>query len=97
MLLSNNQEIYNYKISARPDRRRQFEHELVSAMEIAIGILTACLSINEFKEQVIFRFQEIIFLILIGISTIQLVSNHQVPELMHLMRIHLYYPTQLSS
>ncbi|GMQ10377.1 hypothetical protein CsSME_00053399 [Camellia sinensis var. sinensis] len=45
-------EVFNYKISARPDRRRQFEKELTSAMEIALNILSACLNINELKEQV---------------------------------------------
>ncbi|CAL5362109.1 transportin MOS14-like isoform X1 [Camellia sinensis] len=46
------EEVFNYKISARPDRRRQFEKELTSAMEIALNILSACLNINELKEQV---------------------------------------------
>lgn len=47
-----NQEVYNYKIAARPERRRQFEKELISQMEVALSVLTACLSINELKEQV---------------------------------------------
>ncbi|GFS32677.1 ARM repeat superfamily protein [Actinidia rufa] len=47
------EEAFNYKIAARPDRRRQFEKELASAMEVALNILTACLSINELKEQVL--------------------------------------------
>lgn len=47
-----NQEAFNYKIAARPERRRQFEKELTSQMEIALNILTACLSISELKEQV---------------------------------------------
>lgn len=50
------EEIFNYKIAVRPDRRRRFEHELASAMEIALGILTACLNINEFTEQVLEAF-----------------------------------------
>ncbi|KAL3528279.1 hypothetical protein ACH5RR_007601 [Cinchona calisaya] len=50
------EEAFNYKISARPDRRRQFEKELASAMEVALTILTACLNINEFKEQVLEAF-----------------------------------------
>lgn len=50
--LSYHQEIFNYKIAARPDRRRQFEKELAAAIEVALSILTACLKINEFKEQV---------------------------------------------
>ncbi|GMP33591.1 hypothetical protein CsSME_00006843 [Camellia sinensis var. sinensis] len=45
------EETFNYKIAARPDRRRQFEKELASAMEVALNILTACLNINELKEQ----------------------------------------------
>lgn len=47
-----NQEVYNYKIAARPERRRQFEKELTSQMEVALNILTACLNFNELKEQV---------------------------------------------
>lgn len=46
------QEVLNYKIAARPERRRQFEKELTSQMEVALNILTACLSISELKEQV---------------------------------------------
>uniref|UniRef100_A0A2P2MLR9 Transportin-3-like n=1 Tax=Rhizophora mucronata TaxID=61149 RepID=A0A2P2MLR9_RHIMU len=46
------QEVFNYKIAARPERRRQFEKELTSQMTIALDILTACLKINELKEQV---------------------------------------------
>ncbi|XP_075075681.1 transportin MOS14 isoform X2 [Nicotiana tabacum] len=46
------EEVFNYKIAARPDRRRQFEKELASAIETALNILTACLNINELKEQV---------------------------------------------
>lgn len=47
-----NQEAFNYKIAARPERRRHFEKELTSQMEIALNILTACLNISELKEQV---------------------------------------------
>ncbi|XP_057479377.1 transportin MOS14-like isoform X2 [Actinidia eriantha] len=50
------EELFNYKIAARPDRRRQFEKELAPAMEVALNILTACLSINELKEQVLEAF-----------------------------------------
>ncbi|XP_040986792.1 transportin MOS14-like isoform X2 [Juglans microcarpa x Juglans regia] len=50
------EEVYNYKIAARPERRRQFEKELISQMEVALSILTACLSINELKEQVLEAF-----------------------------------------
>ncbi|KAK9669348.1 hypothetical protein RND81_13G124800 [Saponaria officinalis] len=50
------EEVYNYRISARPERRRQFEKELISAMEIAFSLLTACLSSNELKEQVLEAF-----------------------------------------
>jgi hypothetical protein len=46
------QEVLNYKIAARPERRRQFEKELTSQMEVALNILTACLGISELKEQV---------------------------------------------
>ncbi|KAI7981786.1 Transportin MOS14 [Camellia lanceoleosa] len=46
------EEVFNYKITARPNRRRQFEKELTSAIEIALNILSACLNIIELKEQV---------------------------------------------
>jgi transportin-3 len=45
------EETFNYKIAARPDRRRQFEKELTSQMEAALSILSACLKISELKEQ----------------------------------------------
>ncbi|CAF2036984.1 unnamed protein product [Brassica napus] len=50
------EETFNYKIAARPDRRRQFENELTSQMEAALSILTACLNITELKEQVLEAF-----------------------------------------
>ncbi|XP_027333975.1 transportin MOS14 isoform X2 [Abrus precatorius] len=50
------EEVLNYKIAARPERRRQFEKELTSQMEVALNILTACLTISELKEQVLEAF-----------------------------------------
>ncbi|GFP79961.1 transportin-3 [Phtheirospermum japonicum] len=50
------EEVFNYKISVRPDRRRAFENELSSGMEIALCVLTACLNINELTEQVLEAF-----------------------------------------
>ncbi|XP_031105529.1 transportin MOS14 [Ipomoea triloba] len=50
------EEAFNYKIAARPDRRRQFEQELASAMDTALTVLSACLNINELKEQVLEAF-----------------------------------------
>ncbi|KAK2409011.1 transportin MOS14 [Trifolium repens] len=50
------EEVLNYKIAARPERRRQFEKELTSQMEVALNILTACLGISELKEQVLEAF-----------------------------------------
>ncbi|KAL5747312.1 hypothetical protein ACOSP7_024309 [Xanthoceras sorbifolium] len=50
------EEVFNYKIAARPERRRQFEKELTSQMEVALNILTACMQINELKEQVLEAF-----------------------------------------
>ncbi|KAK4402349.1 Transportin MOS14 [Sesamum angolense] len=50
------QEVFNYKIAVRPDRRRSFENELASGMEIALNVLTACLNINELTEQVLEAF-----------------------------------------
>ncbi|KAL9239561.1 hypothetical protein vseg_013870 [Gypsophila vaccaria] len=50
------EEVFNYRISARPERRRQFEKELTSSMEVAFSLLTACLNANELKEQVLEAF-----------------------------------------
>ncbi|XP_074316930.1 transportin MOS14-like isoform X2 [Silene latifolia] len=50
------EEVFNYRISARPERRRQFEKELTSAMEVAFSLLTACLNASELKEQVLEAF-----------------------------------------
>ncbi|KAJ0970466.1 hypothetical protein J5N97_023343 [Dioscorea zingiberensis] len=50
------QEAYSYKIAARPERRRQFEKELIASTEVALSILTACLSFDELKEQVLDAF-----------------------------------------
>ncbi|KAI8543531.1 hypothetical protein RHMOL_Rhmol08G0225800 [Rhododendron molle] len=50
------EEAFNYKIAARPDRRRQFEKELASLMEVALDILRACLNISELTEQVLEAF-----------------------------------------
>ncbi|KAL5722448.1 Transportin mos14 [Ranunculus cassubicifolius] len=50
------EEAYSHKIAARPERRRQFEKELVSSVRVALDVLTACLSRNEFKEQVLEAF-----------------------------------------
>ncbi|KAE8668023.1 germin-like protein subfamily T member 2-like [Hibiscus syriacus] len=50
------EEAFNYKIAARPERRRHFEKELAAQMEIALNILTACLNISELKEQVLEAF-----------------------------------------
>ncbi|KAG5230070.1 transportin [Salix suchowensis] len=49
-------EVFNYKIAARPERRRQFENVLTSQIEVALNILTACLKISELKEQVLEAF-----------------------------------------
>ncbi|KAJ1438997.1 Exportin-1/Importin-beta-like [Sesbania bispinosa] len=50
------EEVLNYKIAARPERRRQFEKELTSQMDVALNILTACLTISELKEQILEAF-----------------------------------------
>ncbi|KAK4752903.1 hypothetical protein SAY87_021701 [Trapa incisa] len=50
------EEVFNYKISARPERRKQFEKELIAQMEVALSILTACLNIAELKEPVLEAF-----------------------------------------
>ncbi|XP_077219523.1 ARM repeat superfamily protein isoform X2 [Tasmannia lanceolata] len=50
------QEVFSHKIAARPERRRQFEKELISSVEVALNLLTACLSFNELKDQVLEAF-----------------------------------------
>ncbi|KAJ4972453.1 hypothetical protein NE237_005627 [Protea cynaroides] len=50
------EEVFNYKIAAHAERRRQFEKELISSVEVALNILTACLSFIEIKEQVLEAF-----------------------------------------
>lgn len=50
------EEAFSHKIAARPERRRQFEKELISSVGITLDILTACLNHNEFKEQVLEAF-----------------------------------------
>ncbi|KAL6549358.1 Transportin mos14 [Orobanche hederae] len=50
------EEVFNYNISVRPDRRRSFENELASGMEIALSVLTACMNINGLTEQVLEAF-----------------------------------------
>ncbi|XP_074284647.1 transportin MOS14-like [Silene latifolia] len=50
------EEVFNYRISARPERRRQFEKELTFSMEVAFSLLTACLNASELKEQVLEAF-----------------------------------------
>ncbi|KAJ3682345.1 hypothetical protein LUZ60_014918 [Juncus effusus] len=47
------QEANSYRIAARPERRRQFEKELISFSEAALSLFTACLSFDELKEQVL--------------------------------------------
>ncbi|CAN6310792.1 unnamed protein product [Urochloa humidicola] len=47
------QETSSYKIAARPERRRQFESDLGSSANVAISLLTACMGIDQLKEQVL--------------------------------------------
>ncbi|KAF3340567.1 transportin-3 isoform X1 [Carex littledalei] len=47
------QEANSHRIAARPERRRQFEKELVSFSEVALSLLTACWDFEELKEQVL--------------------------------------------
>uniref|UniRef100_A0A0E0R0E2 Importin N-terminal domain-containing protein n=1 Tax=Oryza rufipogon TaxID=4529 RepID=A0A0E0R0E2_ORYRU len=47
------QECSSHKIAARPERRRQFENDLRSSAEVALSLLTACLGIDQLKEQVL--------------------------------------------
>ncbi|XP_008802144.2 transportin MOS14 isoform X2 [Phoenix dactylifera] len=56
------QEAFSHKIAARPERRRQFEKELISSAEVALGLLTACLGFDELKEQVLEGFSSWLYL-----------------------------------
>ncbi|KAM7251331.1 hypothetical protein ACFE04_030247 [Oxalis oulophora] len=77
------EEVFNYKIAARSERRRQFEMELTTQMETALNILTSCLSINGLVEQVLEAFA----------SWLRL--KHGVPE--SVLASHLLVLTALSS
>ncbi|OEL21061.1 Transportin MOS14 [Dichanthelium oligosanthes] len=55
------QETSSYKIAARPERRRQFESDLCSSANVAINLLTACMAIDQLKEQVNFLLFNISF------------------------------------
>lgn len=50
------QEASSYKIAARPERRRQFQKELASSVDVAFGLLASCLSFEELREQVLDAF-----------------------------------------
>ncbi|KAL9688454.1 hypothetical protein QQ045_032875 [Rhodiola kirilowii] len=50
------EEVFNYKIAARSERRSQFEKQLTSEIEVALNILTACLNFSELKEQALEAF-----------------------------------------
>ncbi|WOL07632.1 CBS domain-containing protein CBSX6-like [Canna indica] len=51
-------EASNYRVAACPERptRHQFEKELISSAEVALGLLIACLSVDDLKEQVLEAF-----------------------------------------
>ncbi|KAH9301503.1 hypothetical protein KI387_013086 [Taxus chinensis] len=50
------QEAYSHKIAVRPERRRQFQKELISSVEVAFNLLTSCLNVEELQEQVLEAF-----------------------------------------
>ncbi|XP_020574116.1 transportin MOS14 isoform X2 [Phalaenopsis equestris] len=50
------EEAYNYRIAARPERRRHFEKELASSVKTAFSLLTACLNFCELKYPVLEAF-----------------------------------------
>ncbi|XP_074589780.1 transportin MOS14 [Curcuma longa] len=47
------EEACNYRIAARPERRRQFDKELTSSSEVALSLLTSCLGFDDLKEQIL--------------------------------------------
>lgn len=46
------QEAFSYKVAARPERRRRFQDELVMSIGLALDLLTYCLNVTKFQEQV---------------------------------------------
>ncbi|XP_078427860.1 ARM repeat superfamily protein isoform X2 [Wolffia australiana] len=50
------QEAFSHKIAVRPEKRRLFEKELVSSVEIALNLLAACVRFEELREQVLEAF-----------------------------------------
>ncbi|KAH9299652.1 hypothetical protein KI387_031334, partial [Taxus chinensis] len=50
------QEAYSYKIAARPERRRQFQKELVASVEVAFNLFSSCWAVEELREQVLDAF-----------------------------------------
>ncbi|XP_031499892.1 transportin MOS14 isoform X2 [Nymphaea colorata] len=50
------QEAFSYKVAARPERRRQFQNELVMSIGVALDLLTYCLNATKFQEQVLEAF-----------------------------------------
>ncbi|KAG6551513.1 hypothetical protein Mapa_006936 [Marchantia paleacea] len=50
------QEAQSYKISVRPERRRQFQRELVGSVQDAFSLLTSCLREESLREQVLRAF-----------------------------------------
>uniref|UniRef100_A0A0D6R4R4 Uncharacterized protein n=1 Tax=Araucaria cunninghamii TaxID=56994 RepID=A0A0D6R4R4_ARACU len=50
------QEAYSHKIAVRPERRRQFQKELISSVEVAFNLLTSCLNVKDLHEQILEAF-----------------------------------------
>lgn len=62
------------KIAVHPERRREFQKELVSSAELSFGFLASCLSFEELHEQVLNAFASWLRLSL-GIPAASLASN----------------------
>ncbi|CAA6655286.1 unnamed protein product [Spirodela intermedia] len=79
------QEAFSHKIAARPERRRQFEKELISSVEIALNLLAACVRFEELKEQVLEAFGSWLRLSK-GIPASTLASHPLVHEALHALK-----------
>lgn len=83
------QETSSYKIAARPERRRQFEIDLCSSANVAIDLLTACMAIDQLKEQVYFLLFNISFYdtnpfsVMMRILFAQSLDTYFLPTLLH--------------
>ncbi|CAN6449471.1 unnamed protein product [Victoria cruziana] len=81
------QEAFSYKVAARPERRRRFQDELVMSIGLALDLLTYCLNVTKFQEQVLEAFASWLRLNH-GISAATLVSHPLVVAALSSLRLN---------